>query len=88
MDSAKQNYYLDYIKEHHFDTKAIFFMANKMLRKSSNTPIPDHENLTDLANRFNNFFVDKISNIMRNLISMESNSTDPKYIEDQYTTDM
>ena len=59
-----------------------------MLRKSSNSPLPDCEDLTDLANGFNNFFVDKISNIMRNMVPMESNPTDPKYIEDQYTMDM
>ena len=80
MDLAKWNYCLDYIKEHHFDIKDIFSMSNKMLRKSSNTPLPDHEDLTDLANGFNNFFVDKIKNIMRNLVSMESNTSDPIYI--------
>ena len=63
-------------------------MANKMLEESSNTPLPDHEDLMDLVNRFNNFLVDKISNIMRNLVPTQSNPTDPKYIEDQYTTDM
>ena len=88
MDSAKQDYYLDCMKEHRFDTKAIFSMANKMLGKSINTPLPDHEDLTGLANGFNNFFVDKISNIMRNVVPMESNPTDPKYIKDKYTTDM
>ena len=56
------------MKEHYFDSKAIFSMANKMLGKSSNTPLPDHEDLKDLANGFNNFFVDKISNIMRKLV--------------------
>ena len=35
MDLAKWNYYLDYIKEHHFDAKSIFSMANKMLSKTS-----------------------------------------------------
>ena len=82
MDSAKWNYYLGYTKEHCFD---IFSMANKMLGKSSNIPLPDHEDVTDLVNGFNNFFVDKICKIMRNLVPMESNPTDPKYIEDQYT---
>ena len=88
INSAKQNYYLDYINEQHFDIKVIFSMANKMPGKSSNTPIPDHEDLTDMTNGFNNLFVDKNSNIMRNLVPMESNPSDPKYIEDQYTTDM
>ena len=60
----------------------------KCLGKSSDTPLPDHEVLTDLANGFNDFFVDKISNIMRNMVPMDSNPTDPKYIKDQYTTDM
>ena len=58
-------------------------MANKMLRKSSNIPLPDHEDLTDLVNEFNDFFVGKIRNIMRNLVPMESNPTDPKYISIQ-----
>ena len=83
MDSAKWNYYLDYTKEHHLDTKAIFSMANKMLRKSPNTPKPDQEDLTDLANGFNNSLVDKISNSMRKLHRNGEYLTDPKYIEDQ-----
>ena len=87
MDLAKWNYYLDCIKEHCFDTKPIFSMQNKMLKKSSNTPLPDHEDLTDLVNGFNNFFVDKVSN-MRHLVPMGSNPTSQKYIEDQCTTDM
>ena len=66
----------------------LFHGQKKMLRRSSNSPLPDHEDLTDLANAFNKLFVDKISNFMRNLVSMESNPTDPKYIKDQYTSDM
>ena len=60
----------------------------KCLEKAQIPPLPDHKDLTDLVNGFDNFFVDKISNIMRNVIPMESNPTDPKYIEHQYTTDM
>ena len=63
-------------------------MANKMFGKSSNTALQGHVDPIDLANGFNNFFVDNISNTMRNVAPMEGNPTDPKYIEDQYTPDM
>ena len=63
-------------------------MADKMFKNCSKTPLPDHEDLTDLVKGFNSLLADKIINIMRNLVPMENNPTDSKYIEDQYTTDM
>ena len=61
-------------------------MSFKLLGKRTDNPLPEHDSKLDLANKFNNYFKDKIDTIMMNLRPSENNPIDPRYIESHQTT--
>ena len=67
LDSAKTYYYSKKITECGNDTKLLFNITNKLLLKKQNMN-PTSENPGEMANKFNNFFVDKIENLRENFI--------------------
>ena len=65
--SSKQTYYTNEIMSNAGDQKSLFGVLNKLMHRRQEQPLPSHESLTDLANRFADFFEDKILHIRSNL---------------------
>ena len=59
----QQEYYTKLINESNNDQKTLFKIANTILNKKNNRILPNHTNPIDLANEFNNYYIDKIDKI-------------------------
>ncbi|XP_071965651.1 uncharacterized protein [Antedon mediterranea] len=57
---AKANYYIGLCEEHAADQKGLFKIVNQLLHHRQVSPLPDSHSDLDLANRFCQFFTDKI----------------------------
>ena len=64
IKTAQHSYYKEIIHESHIDYKAIFSIANSLLFRKSDSPMPDIKPLSTLAEGFNEFFYIKITKIM------------------------
>ena len=53
--------------------KEVFSITNALLAINNISPLPKCSSLMELANGFNNFFVDKITNIRDNIINTHFN---------------
>ena len=69
------------------DYKKIYQIANKLLFRSEPSPLPDYEDITNLATEFNDYFISKITTIMDNLRPQDPIDTDQSLLEDHYLTD-
>ena len=84
IKTAQHNYYKEIIQENHNDYKAIFNIANSLLFRKSDSPMPDIKPLSTLAEGFNEFFYIKIAKIMDKFKLNVSAHNPSKYIEDKY----
>ena len=66
-DKAKEIYYTNRIEKCGNNQKLLFGLLNEMLSKKSQQVLPDNYTDKDLANLFNQYFLDKIENIRKNL---------------------
>ena len=69
-------FYCDKITECGTDSKALFQIMNSILHGKTSPKLPEHENGEELANRFANFFQNKILTIRENFQSGQSAVTD------------
>ena len=76
LAAAKRDFYSEKVKECP-DQKSLFKIANSLLNKSSSNSLPDHTCPQDLANRFNNFFSQKIENIRKRLDQTQTKKVVP-----------
>ena len=83
-DSLKERYYSDKISENERDSKALFQISNYLLHKEKNDVLPTHSSAGDLANRFADYFTDKISKIRQEL----AQNTDAGDHQSEITTSM
>ena len=67
IKTAQQNYFKEKIEENKNDYKAIFNIANSLLFRKQNSPLPDTTPLSVLAEDFSEFFDGKIDRIMLDL---------------------
>ena len=69
---TKQQYYSNLINN---DTSKqnLFKIVNKIIKKPTNTPYPEHTNSEILAEEFSSFFKSKIENIRKNFDSYKGN---------------
>ena len=81
--ATRSEYFKSQIVEHHGDYKAIYRVANKLLFRNKMSPLPKMDDQAQLAEDFNNFFSDKIANIMTVL---NKSNPYPEYIESDYIT--
>ena len=63
MCKAKKTYYSDMINESSTDQKQIFNTVNRLLHKGKDSPLPKSSSDVSLANRFSEYFVQKIQTI-------------------------
>ena len=87
IKTAQRNYYITRLKENRMDYKKIYQIANKLLFRSEPSPLPDYEDITNLATEFNDYFISKITTIMDNLRPQDPIDTDQSLLEDHYLTD-
>ena len=60
---TKRNYYCNKIEDKEQDSKELFRLAKSLLGQSNTTILPDHKSPKELAERFNDFFTQKVQNI-------------------------
>ena len=75
LSSTREVFYNNKILENSGDQKALFTVVNKLLHRTSEPQLPAHDDSRELANRFVNFFVTKISNIRSTFAG--SSTTEP-----------
>ena len=80
---TRLEYFKSQIVENCRDYKAIYRVANKLLFRNEMSPLPKIDDQAQLAEDFNNFFSDKIDNIMTVL---KKSNPYPEYIESDYIT--
>ena len=59
----------------------MFRIVNALLARNNISPLPEYSSLTELANGFNDFFIDKITGIRDNIISTHFNGIQPTPVE-------
>ena len=67
LDSAKQKYYSDMVREKSKDSKAFYKLIDKLLCRGKVTSLPDCKSRVQLAAEFGSFFVQKIQKIHASL---------------------
>ena len=72
--------------ENWYNYKEIFRLTNKLLGKDNELPLPPTEDLTVLANEFNNFFMSKIRKIMQDIARNKIIDTSDDYLESAFET--
>ena len=89
IKTAQQNYLKEKIEENKHDYKAIFNIANSLLFRKQDSPLPDTTPLSALAEDFSEFFEGKIDRIMLDLeTECRSIPIDlyQQFIEDEFKT--
>jgi hypothetical protein len=76
VKKARESFYSDKISNCS-DQKQLFKVANQLLHRKTVAPLPEHESLEDLAEKFSQFFIDKIKNIRTGLEPGDSSKIDP-----------
>ena len=66
----------------------VFQIANKLLHRNETPPLPPMDDKKLLADQFNEFFVTKIDRTMDSLSTGDTNSTNDKYIEEDFLTSL
>ena len=88
IKTAQCQYYKEIIQENHNDYKAIYNIANSLLFRKSESPIPDIKPLSLLVEEFNEFFHAKIVKIMERLKLNQKTHNPNKLTEDGYQTEL
>ena len=82
----KEYYHLLFL-EKASNPKEVFRLTNALLARNNTSPLPECSSLTELANGFNNFFVDKITSIRDNIINTHFNGIQPTPVEPVWKSD-
>ena len=69
IHDSKSFYYNNKIKETDGDQKKMFQVIDKTLRTNEEPPLPSCSSNIELADKFADFFITKISDIRKNLIN-------------------
>ena len=77
----REEYYHLLFMEKSSNPKEVFSIANALLARQNISPLPKCSLFTELANGFNNLFVDKIISIRGNIINNHLNGIQPIPIE-------
>ena len=79
LNKAERDFYCTSITENSSNYKQIYEICNHLLGRTKDSPMPPGVTNKDLAYRFNNFFIDKITKICNDLIVKEQHL--PTYVE-------
>ena len=81
---AQWNYYKEIIHENCNDYKAIFNIANSLLFRKTDSPMPNIKPLSALAEGFSEFIYTKIAKIIDTIKLNMSTQNPRKYIKEEY----
>ena len=76
LNRTRQNHLCSKIEEATGNQKQLFSIISSLMRSNSDNPLPDHDSVLDLANKFGGFFKDKIVRIRQEIDSIECSSPD------------
>ena len=62
-DAKRSKYFSELINSKSGDTRALFSVMNMLFDKSKSSALPQHDNAGELANNFNNFYIDKVKKL-------------------------
>ena len=79
LDKAERDFFHTSITENSSNYKQIYEICNYLLGRTKDSPMPPGVTNKDLAHRFNNFFIDKITKIRNDLIGKQQHL--PLYVE-------
>ena len=65
----RRSFYQNSISNSNNSQKDLYKVTNSLLDRNTKSVLPHTENPTSLANKFNNFFIEKIENIRNNLVA-------------------
>ena len=75
IHQARQQYYNGLILEHASDQKALFQVIDKLLNKKRDSPLPSHDSAVALAEKFAEYFTEKVEKIRSNLGGISDTDT-------------
>ena len=81
IKKREREYYHLLFTEKASNPKEVFNIANALLARKNISPLPECSSITELANDFNKFFVDKITTIRNNIINTQFNGIKPTPVE-------
>jgi exonuclease III len=84
IESAKKQFYREQVES--ANQKSVYKLANDLLYKSKDLALPLSDSASDLANRFNNFFVEKIVKIRNDLAAITLTIKAPPNATSKLTT--
>ena len=87
MDVAEKAYYRDKLMEYKNDYIQEFSVCNSLLGRGKDLPLPPCESKQQLANEFNEYFIDKISKIRDILFSRIDDLNSRNYDHATYIMD-
>ena len=73
IDNARSTHYNEQIITNSSDQKALYQVVDKLMHRKSEPMLPSHDSLEDLANKFADFFADKIVRIRSDLDVLRTN---------------
>ena len=79
LDKAERDFFWTSITENSSNYKRIYEICNHLLGRTKDSPMPPGVTNKDLACRFNNFFIDKITKICNDLIGKQQHL--PLYVK-------
>ena len=83
--NKKRTYYADKIDECKGNSKSLFSTLNKLLDEGQTVILPNHESSVELAEKFKNYFKDKITNIRKSFSTPDADPYKPTYFPHDYT---
>ena len=86
IKTAQKDFYVNKLSENKHDFKKVFKIANKLLFRIEEMPLPPCEDKKTLANQFNSFFMTKIEKIMKTLVPTNTHPSNPVYLESEIET--
>ena len=87
--SLNTSYYTSVIQEHSKDQKVLFKTVNKLLQKKKSQCYPPAPNPAIIADKFADFFSEKILKIHRNLSDMRDQSSHlTSYMDEECATEL
>ena len=81
--SAKTSYYSSKIIKNSGDQKVLFKIIDKLANRKQSSPLPTYNDSKELANRFGEFFINKIKKIQDGLNQLGTVSDNVTIIEEK-----
>ena len=86
LNDSKSKYYTNIVQENRNDPKKLWKCLNNIMHRIPVSILPEDSSDVSLANKFSNYFLDKINNIRSVFIPSESTGDVPPYSPAQFSS--